>query len=322
MADVCLVVVFNHRFERNLGTLDRIYKDRFSNVKYLMPFYEGDRSDVIPVYESSYQFQGFFAQAYDRFYDGRYSHYIFVADDMLLNPHLDERNIVAELGLDAETAYIEDLVPVTAQQSLWRHTGNAFDAFSYAYSGTSHNGELPETEEALGRYAALGISYDPSFSLRTARQWVSARDLDRLLHHPPYRSQVWHFLRRRRIPYPLLKAYSDFLVVPGTSIRRFCHLCGVFAAMRLFVEIAIPTALALTCASVRAERRLYGRGESGPPRTGPANVRYKGITIWRGEGWDAIWPGDNRDLRAFLRSFHEDWLYVHPVKLSQWRYDD
>lgn len=319
MSDVCLVVVFNHRFERNLETLDRIYKDRFSHITYLMPFYEGNRPDVIPVYESSFQFQGFFAQAYDRFYDERYSHYIFVADDMLLNPRLDERNIVAELGLNVETAYIQDLTPVTAQHSLWPHTGSAYDAFRYGRSGTNHQGELPETEEALERFAALGIRYDPSFSLRTARHWVSAWSLSRLLNAPPYRSQVWHFLRRHRIPYPLLKGYSDFLVIPGTSIRRFCHLCGVFAAMRLFAEIAIPTSIGLTCTRVRTEDRLFGRDAGASHQAG--QVRYKGITLWRPEEWEAIWPADNRDLRAFLQSFHEDWLYMHPVKLSQWRYD-
>ncbi|HYO87569.1 MAG TPA: hypothetical protein VER79_02920, partial [Candidatus Limnocylindrales bacterium] len=46
-ARICLVVIFNHRFEANLPILDRLYGDRFHHVRYLMPFYQGTRSDVI-----------------------------------------------------------------------------------------------------------------------------------------------------------------------------------------------------------------------------------------------------------------------------------
>ena len=57
---VCIVVVFNHRFEENVEKLKEIYKNRFSKVVFLMPFYTGDDRDIISVYESSYQFHGYF----------------------------------------------------------------------------------------------------------------------------------------------------------------------------------------------------------------------------------------------------------------------
>jgi hypothetical protein len=64
---ICLIVVFNHRYEKNLAQLREIYKNRFSHVYYLMPFYQGKDFDVIPVYESSFHFQGYFTQGFHRF---------------------------------------------------------------------------------------------------------------------------------------------------------------------------------------------------------------------------------------------------------------
>ena len=47
---VCLVVIFNHRFDRNLPALRKIYGERFAGIRFLVPFYDGSDADVIPVY--------------------------------------------------------------------------------------------------------------------------------------------------------------------------------------------------------------------------------------------------------------------------------
>ena len=86
---VCLVIEFNHRFDKNLPLLRKIYGERFSEIRFLMPFYDGADADVIPVYESSWQFQGYLIQAYEKLKDIPCTHYLFIGDDLIINPTFD-----------------------------------------------------------------------------------------------------------------------------------------------------------------------------------------------------------------------------------------
>ena len=129
VAGVRLVVVFNHRFEANLDKLDRILGDRFPDRLYLMPFYQGDRRDVLPVYASSHRFHDFLVQSRERLADTDASHLVVVADDMVLNPSLDAGNLLAELGLDEDTAYIKDMLGLGQMSFEWQHMHRAIDPF-------------------------------------------------------------------------------------------------------------------------------------------------------------------------------------------------
>ena len=53
------------------------------------------------------------------------------------------------------------------------------------------------------------------------------------------------YYNKASVNYPLALGYSDIFVVPHNSLDSICHFLGVFAAMNLFVEIAIPTAIML-----------------------------------------------------------------------------
>ncbi|MBR1398176.1 MAG: hypothetical protein IJ563_11690, partial [Selenomonadaceae bacterium] len=60
--NICLIILFNHKYVQNVKILDKIYSNRFSSIYYVMPFYNGelngvdgvDESHIITVYESSY----------------------------------------------------------------------------------------------------------------------------------------------------------------------------------------------------------------------------------------------------------------------------
>jgi hypothetical protein len=41
--------------------------------------YDGNEPNVIPVYDNSFKFQGYIAQAYARIFDPKYSHYVLSA---------------------------------------------------------------------------------------------------------------------------------------------------------------------------------------------------------------------------------------------------
>jgi hypothetical protein len=315
-ADVCLVLVFNHRYEPNLDALDRIYGDRFSHRIHLMPFYGGDRPDVAKVYEASHHFQGFFAQAHSRLRRTRFKHYVFCADDLILHPSLNERNIVEALGLSAHGAYIKSFSGLDEDAPAWPY----LPAFRWEYAmpalvnladkqGVDPK-ELPSFAEAVERFRFHGVGPGRIHWAQLRQRW-QVRSYFLFLFYLYKRRQ----LRKRQkaantpqdrltdFPYPLAKGYADFFIVPGVALDRFCHLSGVLAAMDVFVEIAIPTALLLCCDEIVQEKQ----------------TRWRGVAYWSLYDARVFAEKHNYEYATLVEQFEDDLLYVHPIKLSQWR---
>jgi len=293
-----LVIVFNHRFDRNLPVLDRVYADRFE-VSYLVPFYRGDHPGATAVYESSHQFQGYFAQALEHYRSPLATHYVFAADDMLLNPALDAATLPERLGLGARTGFIKQVADLATAPFAWNHLRSSIELW-HRNTGSEHGPELPSEAEArvlvarhlptVDRISLAGLK---DFGGRW-RPWETSTRLTaaHLLRHP----------RQLRMPYPLVWGYSDFCVVPAAALDRFAHWCGVFAAMGLFVEVAIPTALAMACDEIRTE----------------ADVDLHGVELWTTKEQTQLRTDHGGSLQSLSERFPADWLYVHPVKLSGW----
>ncbi len=298
----CLVVVFNHRFEGNLPLLRALYRGRFSTVRFLVPFYRGEDRDVVPVFESSATFQGYFAQARRHLAAEGISHYVFVADDLLLDPAINETNLHVYLRLRPGGGYTKYLEPFSSLTSRWTHFNRTLRALRFDEFVNARN-ELPPREEAVARLAAHGLEVRPlgwrNLEAVPGPWWHRAKEWLKtlwLLHH-----------RRdgRELPYPLLMGYADLLVVPAAALGEFCHLCGVFAAMGIFVECAAVTALALAVPDLSLERDLTRRG----------------LELWSDAERHAFWTRYSARLPRLLEDFPAGCLYVHPVKLHHWQAD-
>jgi hypothetical protein len=307
MNKVALVVVYNHRFDRNIGAVERIYQGRFSNIFHLMPFYDGDRKNVIPVYENSHYFHGYIAQAFGRFHREDFTHYFFVADDLVLNPAIDERNFGQVMGLPEGHDYLPQVFSGGPAQQYWMHSLNAY-RWSVRVPGVEAAAELPSAEEARSRLARHGIVLRP-YEFR--RLWQVPKDPGgwvRQLMRDPKLCMRYALARSRgttyETSYPVISGYSDLCVVTARSIRAFCHYCGVFAATRLFVESAIPTALALASESLSYEN----------------GIRLRGKPLWSARDLAEL-DVYGRSLRALLAGFPAERLFIHPVKLSGWIMD-
>jgi hypothetical protein len=293
-----LVVVFNHKYEANLDKLDAIYRERFPDVRYLMPFYLGSRSDVTPVYDSSAQFQGYFAHAAHAMIDPDVSHYAFIADDMLLNPEINAGNLLERFGVGENEGCIENLNPLNNTSFEWPHLLGALWAWRYERF-TLYRQEVPTPEEALARMTKHGVKFDNL-------TWRNLRGYHGWGRYDGWRNAVKLLIRNKgriKLPYPMVWTYADVLVVPREAIQRFCHLCGVFAAMRLWVEVAIPTALALSCDRI-TQLLMTGR---------------KGLQIWTPEEVEELERKADRQVSRAFEAVGKDYLYIHPVKLSKWK---
>jgi len=317
--EVCLAILFNHKFDKNLEKLDRIYSGRFRDVRYIVPFYEGNRKDVIPVYENSWEFEGYIAQAARSLEDEKYSHYIFIADDLILNPRLNSSNILSELGIGESTAYIKELTALSEMSFGWLpllRTLRLLDGFESPNlrkkhleerspqlelrKGVKAVQELPDSETAAAIFAEKRITMKE----------ISAKNLRGLRGEYLYDNVIQStlFLTWKKIKggfflkYPLAASYSDFIIVPSSSFRKFCHYLGVFAAIGVFAEIAIPTSLILACGKIVSQRDLD----------------WKGTELWGSDEINGFSEKNGHSLKTLYGSFGEKQLYVHPVKLSKW----
>lgn len=295
-----MIVIFNHRYEQNLPALRSIYAGRFSHVRFLIPFSSSLDPDVIAVAGSSAHFQGFISQGRSKFGDGDFSHYVFVADDMLLNPKLDETNIVSNLKLGPDDAYIQELQPITSVTFEWPFLYMTLKGCRFQ-SHLRAQDELPPRADAFRRLAAHGV-HVTRFGWKNLTQ-TGGNVLQRLKNLLLNTYLLYGPNNVRNVVYPLVRSYSDFVVVPRSGLAEFCHLCSVFAAMGIFVESALPTALALAVNTVRVERE----------------IDLRGVEMFDIGELKAFEDRYHRNLDSLLADFPSDALYIHPIKLSRWR---
>lgn len=314
---LCLVHLFNHRFEANLPVLERIYAGRFPDRHVLMPFAIDPGPGISRVYELGRNFSGHIAQGARDFIDPRFTHYAIVADDLLLNPRLHAGNLVEALGLQPAEGYIKNLAAADALRDEWIWAGEAAAHFRRYGKAIDWAALLPPPEAARAKFARLGVP----MPAKVGSGWPGT--LRRHLTQP--RQSVWAWLegltmRGQPADYPLLSGYSDFVVVPAEALQLFAQFCGIFAALDIFAEIAVPTALALACDKVRTElppgRHFHGHGSSQIAAGG-----LKGVELWTGSDLAEADALLSLPLEKLLAAFPPDWLYCHPVKLSRYRLD-
>lgn len=299
-----LIIIYNHKFEKNISILESLYKDRFSKIYHLMPFYRGDRENVISVYESSYYFQGYIAQGCKTFYEEKISRYVFIGDDVLLHPAINENNIDNYFGTDDDTCFIPHAYPFGKQMGYWNRNKDALKFKYYnnddsKYGGVEALQELPPLAEAKDLLKRHGFEVESLYfeqlygklSMKSMKGWKNIF------------TKIYHLLLNNKynLKYPLLGSYSDIFVVNKNTILDFAHYCGVFAACDLHVEIAIPTAMALASPYLSME-----------------NNSRRGITMWNESDMDWL-TKYNFQLDSLCNDIPADVIYLHPIKLSKWK---
>lgn len=293
---VALLIVYNHRFDGNIPRLNSLYAGHFSHVYHLVPFYDGGVPNVIPVYGNSYYFQTYVSQAYTHLKNKGFTHFFVVADDLILNPAINERNLWEITGLAHNECFMPYFTPMNEGGKKWFWLANAI-RYRLKQKGLEISQILPTREEAYKAMRSRKLEAEP---LRRA----TFRHLIWTKRH--WKEGFWSNLRlvfRKSVEldYPMVHSYSDIYLITAEHMERFCTWCGAFAAGGLFVEIATPTALALTAAPVKNQRHL----------------KLKGGARW-GADIEKLSSLYKRNLHTLLENFPADTLYLHPIKLSKW----
>lgn len=296
-----LVIIFNHRFDKNIPILRTLYSHRFDKLMFIVPFYNGEDEDVIPVYESSYQFEGYIAQAYPVLRECKYSHYIFIGDDLILNPEINQDNVLNYLGVGEGDAYIESITPLK-NTNTWQYSRFADADLAFRTRAVNYESEIPSLEEARNKAEEFEFT-DYTIDWRIQTPPIPIRHVRTLVD-----SVYNRYIHPIKIEYPLFSGYSDFLVIPASKLQDFAHLFGVFAAMRLFVEIAIPTSYVLLMDRdhVRTQRDATLLT---PKMWMPSDLvaQFEQNCGYATANMKECWP--------------KEYMYLHPVKLSKWKAD-
>ena len=156
MINPALIFIYNHCYPENIDPLERIHGKRFKDIYHLMPFYEGKkRKNVIPVYDNSFYFHSFIPQGLNEYYKEEYTHYIFVADDLLLNPQINAENFLDWFGLSSQEQ--DACFHPMPFHNIGKVDGS-LNIISWAYNyspqipGFSTQKELPSFKKALSRF--------------------------------------------------------------------------------------------------------------------------------------------------------------------------
>ena len=355
MINPALIFIYNHCHPENIDPLERMYGKRFKDIYHLMPFYEGDKSgnkNVIPVYDNSYYFHSFIPQGLKDYYKEEYTHYIFVADDYLLNPRINAENFLEWFGLSSQA---QDSCFLPSPFSNVGSSVSSYPSKPWAYNYSPHiwgldaQKELPSFDEALSRFQELGLDtsyfrqvnadelnsfyYDKNrFSYRfdayhKAVGFINKPNRGRKILGQPwslYFHPLWVFYALRnkfspyKMSYPLACGYSDVFVIPANQIKCFAKYCAIFAASNLFVDFSIPTAMILLGCPV-----VFGNTRGFNKISDTSNMSdLKFLTARPNAYVEKKFPLEYKNqINALLSSYPRHLLGLHPIKLSQWNMD-
>lgn len=320
---VALVILYNHNFEKNIPVIRRIYGQRFSTIIQLMPFYYGKEEDVISVYGNSFHFHTYIAQAKKQLLQTDCDDFLIIGDDVLLNPAINEYNVHEQLEIRPGAFYIDKINDI-ASGEFYRPVMEA-GRFTTMPQGldASANRVLPTYEEAEAQLRSRGMLSDTV--LRKSKPYLP-------LFKKPFiknlyfnakilKARYWHIknslkvrLHPKKMQYPCVFAYSDLINIPREQMEGWCRHLEIFATWRMFVELAIPTAMAL----IPDADICYASN----CRLKTGNVWFPQDPIHRDTVEKAIAKAiaeSENDIEKLTNVFPAEYMYLHPVKLSRFR---
>ena len=304
---VTTCVLFNHPYPDNIPILREIFSPRYRDLVFTQPLVRSQDPDVFTTYRGSYTFHGQIADIADQLLTRGSEYYIFVQDDVLLNPRFNDRELVERLGVAADGGFIPEVAPLGGQLSWWPWAFRTIWQTYYPMNNLAGSGVenlmglLPDGSALRSRLSKqyglnfVPLNYDRNSDFSTLYPFVdpglrnaAVRVLiEGLFSSSPERDAV-------ELPFPYCRAMSDFFVVGRSAFRKFSEMVGWFAAADIFAEVAIPTAL-LACAAHVTQARDVGFQVD-----------------WR-------WGMDRNaiEVNSVVTQFQESLLLVHPLKLSK-----
>jgi hypothetical protein len=305
---VTACIMFNHPHPSNIPFLREVYSRMFDDVLFVQPLVSSLDSDVHTSYRGSYAFHGMIVDIAKILLDRGSDYFLFIQDDVLLNPLFTAPQLIGRLGVKDNGAFVHRLLPVIGDAQDWGWTSGFIWKLFYPMNHISGSGVgalssyFPDAEETRQR---LESQYGFSFSPITYD-----RSRPTIIHHVVGNPSHSETIERNvldgvfataqgasymHLPFPFCSGNCDFLALDRKTLKAAIPMLGITAAANLFVEIALPTAIIVAANHV---------------------VMSKDV----GLSAELLWTEDERNCindDNIARRFCEDLLFVHPIKLSK-----
>lgn len=317
MPTVALMILFNHNYEANIEKIEKIYQLKFDDIYFIMPFYKGKKPNVISVYENSFYFQGYISKALETIKHKNYQHYIIIGDDLILNPDINQHNYKTFFKLTENCGFmpglflLNDATQTVPDRPLAPYWPAIIDALKFRINqkGIEVAKYLPSQNDAIKMLHQHGLTFVPKISWRYILSPLKKLPFSKVGYENKKRAGKHYFANfayyftNRKLRYPLVGSYSDICIIPNSAVESMIEYCGIFAALNLFAEVALPTAFAFSV----------------PETTMEVNLNFQGVTFWNSTTVSQFEKQHQLNLMHLFENFPEHALYVHPIKLSRWK---
>jgi hypothetical protein len=311
-------IIYNHRFDANIPKLEKFYQNRFEHIYHLVPFYDGSLENVIPVFEKSFYFQAHVITAWCHLKNKGFDQFVFVGDDLLLHPDINENSIDSTLKLDSDMAFLPWYWgAITDLPFEYPNLMPAWNAF-YQKKHLKHHAldwtkSLPSYTVAEEKLNQHGFQFR-KLTIKNLKGYYGNYKYRHFKNR--FRNLITLYLQnKRKPPYPVVAGYADLFVLPANKMDEVVCILESFRDIRLWVEFAIPTAILLCFDKIRTENELSQKGilpiefYKSAERTDFLIDRKKARLVF-----DKI---NNQNFNGLSELFDDSDLYIHPVKLSK-----
>src|SRR5262249_60267 len=155
------------------------------------------------------------AQGLKSFFNEEYAHYLFVADDLVLNPTINENNYAEIFNLSLEGCFIPRFVSLGESRDWWGE-GEAY-RWNIKLRGVEAVKQIPDYERALQKFKKFGLEIKP---LQFQQIWKTPEStnlwLENFFRIIVYTLRYGHARLKGKtysLSYPIVGSYSDIFVV-------------------------------------------------------------------------------------------------------------
>lgn len=217
----------------------------------------------------------------------------------MLNPLINQENCRDYFKLDVKSCLIPNITTLDKINKYWIRTNEAF-FFNLEVMGVEVKNFVPSYESAKATLAKHNLAISTlNFEQIFTDQYLPKLSPLKLIHQI---KRIINKNKKYHLAYPLVGGYAVLCIISSFNIKKFADYCGIFAATNLFVELAIPTAIALSAEKIETEKFNS----------------YKGKILWETKDFEEL-NKYNSSLKTLLSNFPSKVLYIHPIKLSQWK---
>ena len=354
-----LVIIYNHHYPDNIPKVEKIYEGRFSRIYHLMPFMgiPPPKDNIIPVFGRASFFHSFLVQGFKDYHHSDASHYIFCADDLLLNPvinennyrdffkvgegeafcpHLDDLDNVHSMlpwrsdnfityrfnqaGRSTFRAVLKNCLITLSKRSVFWHNFASAATFRlplYDLEGIVHT--ILSREDAIKKFKEFGLRTD-HFSLYNLKPLIySAAAHRKILVERPSLIKLY-----------IIPAITKYLISGKDSYRMFkldYPLAKGFSDLVIVPQTTVDDFIrycsVFSCGDLFVETAIPTSMVLSQSKIwSKSDLEYKthDHDLWSGH--PPIRKQDYPTISSLMDNWPREYAYIHPIKLSALNFDD